>query len=186
VPPAALGPSEIIGEQFNAGGEPEVGLIVIVVFLVLLIVGAGLALRGQVGGKLPERDLLRRRTAGLSARDRWNVRRAVQKGRAVGDPALAAAAVARARFGRAYGRRFAGRWWRWAFPALAVVQFILAGQRLLTPTGNAFVRWTGAGSSVLFGVLLASIPWQQRFYGRRADQAEQLNLGLLYEQQQLR
>lgn len=161
-------------------------LIVIMVFLALLIMGIGLALREQIGGKLPERVLLRRRTAGLSAADRWKVRRAVQKGRAVGDPALAAAAVARARFGRAYGRRFAGRWWRWAFPALAVVQFILAGQRLLTPTGNAFVRWTGAGSSVLFGVLLASIPWQQRFYGRRADQAEQLNLGLLYEQQQLR
>jgi hypothetical protein len=48
------------------------------------------------------------------------------------------------------------------------------------------VRWTGAGSSVLLGALLASIPWQQRFYGRRADQAEQRNLGLLYEQQQLR
>ncbi len=114
------------------------------------------------------------------------MRRAVQKGRAVGDPALAAAAVARARFGRAYGRRFAGGRWRWAFPASAVVQFILAGQRLLTRTGNAFVRWTGAGSSVLLGVLLASIPWQQRFYGRRADQAEQLNLGLLYNQEQLR
>ena len=110
----------------------------------------------------------------------------MQKGRAVGDPALAAAAVARARFGRAYGRRLVARRWRWAFPALAVVQFILAGQRLLTPTGNAFVRWTGAGSSVLLGMLLASIPWQQRFYGRRADQAEQLNLRLLHEQQQIR
>ena len=76
------------------------GLIVIVVFLALLIMGAGLALRGQIGGKLPERDLLRRRTTGLSARDRWKVRRAVQKGRAVGDPALAAAAVARARTDR--------------------------------------------------------------------------------------
>jgi hypothetical protein len=160
------------------------GLIVIVVFLSLLVVGAGLALRGQIGDKLPERDLLRRRTAGLTARDRLRVRRAVQKGRAVGDPALAAAAVARTRYGRAYGRRLAGRRWRWAFPVLAVFQFIVAGQRLLTPTAHAFVRWSGAGSSVLLGVLLASIPWQQRFYGHRADRAEQLNLGVLYEEQQ--
>jgi len=159
------------------------GLIVIVVFLTLLVVGAGLALRGQIGDKLPERDLLRRRTAGLTARDRLRVRRAVQKGRAVGHPALAAAAVARARYGRAYGRRLAGRRWRWAL-GLAVFQVIVAGQRLLTPTAHAFVRWTGAGSSVLLGVLLASIPWQQRLYGHRADRAEQLNLGLLYEEQQ--
>lgn len=162
------------------------GLIVIAVILGLLIVGFGLALRGQIGDKLPERELLRSRTAGLSARDRLRVRRAVQKGRAVGDPGLAAAAVARARYSRAYGRRFTGRRWRWGFPVLAVFQFIVAGQRLLTPTHHAFVRWTGAGSSVLLGVLLASIPWQQRFYGRRADQAEQLNLGLLYDQQQSR
>jgi len=175
---------EIIGEQFNAAGGRDIGLIVIVVFLSLLLVGAGLALRGQIGDKLPEREVLRRRTAGLSARDRWKVRRAVQKGRAVGDPALAAAAVARARFSRAYSQRFTGRRWRWAFPALAVFQFIVAGQRLLTPSAHAVVRWTGAGSSVLLGVLLASIPWQQRFYGRRADHGEQLNLALLYEEQQ--
>ncbi len=148
----------------------------------VLALGVGLALRSKVG-QSPEQAQLRARTAGLTWSDRWRVLRAVSKGRAVRDPALAAAAVARARYTRTYGQRVSRGPWRWALPGLAILQFVVAGTRLLDRGTTDLHRWIGGGSSAVLGVLLLTMPLQWRLYGRRADRAEQLNLGLLYEEQ---
>jgi len=158
-------------------------IVVFTVVLTVLALGVGWAVRSRIG-QTPERERLRARTAGLTWADRWRVYRAVTKGRAVTDPALTAAAVARARYTRAYGRRVTTGRWRWVLPVMAVLQFLVAGGRFLGPGTTGPGRWVGAGSSLALGVLLLGVPWQWRFYSRRADRAEQLNLGLLYAEQQ--
>ena len=151
--------------------------------LTVIVLGFGVAVREHLGDALPERDLLRRRSSGLSVQERLGVRRAVQKGRVVRDPALAATAVARARYVRAYTRRFTGGRWRWGAAVIGGGQFLVAGQRLVDPTRHGLPRWVGVGGSALLGLLLVSSPWQHGFYGRRAARAEQ-RLAVLYEQQQ--
>lgn len=152
--------------------------------LVTVSIAAAFALRARIG-RSPELDVLRTSTAGLSWPERWRVYRAVTRGRAVTEPALAAAAVARARYVRSYGQRVTRGRWRWAVPALAALQFLLAALRVALSDDTGPTRWLGAGSSALLGVLLLSIPLQWRLYVRRADRAEQLNLRLLQQESHL-
>jgi len=150
--------------------------------LVALTLVVGLALRSKIG-ESPERTQLRARTSGLTRSERWHVLRAVAKGRAVNSPPLAAAAVARARYIRAFGRRVTRGRWRWVLPIIAVLQIVLTVSRLLEDRPLDVFRWTSTASSFLVGIILLSGPWLWRRASRRADRAEQLNLGLIYEQQ---
>jgi hypothetical protein len=153
-------------------------VLAITVALSALAVSGGLYLRQRIG-RMPERERLSELNRDLSWTDRWRVSRAVGKGRAVTDPALASAAVARAHYVRAYGRRVTGSRWRWAFPVVAALQLLVAGLRLFTPGTGPLMRTIGVASALLVAAVLVSIPWLWRFSGRRVDRAEQLNRALL-------
>ena len=155
---------------------------VLSLLLALAAIGAALALRSRIGSS-PELERLRAATVALTWSDRWKVLQAVQKGRAVAAPHLAPAAVARARYVRVYGRRMVDGPSRFAWPVVALLQFSAAAIRVLDPGTPTALRWLGAGTSLLVGVLLLSVPVQWRFYSRRADRAEQANLELMYEAQ---
>jgi hypothetical protein len=153
-------------------------VLAITTVVVALAFGGGLALRRRIG-TMPERERLCEINRDLSRTDRWRVYRAVGKGRAVKDPALASAAVARAQYVRAYGRRAMGSRWRWAFAVIGGLELLLAGARLFTPGTGPLLRVVGAASSLAVAAVLLSIPWMWRFSGRRLERAEQLNRALL-------
>lgn len=156
----------------------EVSFVIVGTVLVGgLAVAIGLTLRRSLAHGV-DRDRLEAVNRGLSLRQRWHVNRVVSKGRAVGDPALAGSAVARARYVRTFSGRFDRRGWRWAWYAFAVVQLMIAIPRLLDPGPWTISRVLGVASPLVLAVLLVSLPPMHRSFVRRAERAEQLNLRL--------
>lgn len=137
---------------------------------------ASVRLRNRIGA-VPERAELQALTAPLSARDRWRVMQTVNKGRAVADPRLAPAAVARARYVRAYGERVRGSRLLSAMPVFGVLWACFGVARLVF-AGDVPDVMVGAGALV-GGAGLATNRWQWRRVGRRVERAEELNRRLL-------
>ena len=156
----------------------RIGVLLLAVAITLGAVGGGLALRRPIG-RSPEQARFRELARGMSWGDRWHVQRAVVKGRAVRDPALAPAAIARADYLRAYARRVTSGRFRWVFPLLGVLQLLLAALRLFQPGPSAVGRAAGVLAALVVGGVLLTLPWQQRWYGRRAQRCVQLNTPLL-------
>ncbi len=129
---------------------------------------------------MPERTELERATSGLSLADRWRVRQTVEKGRAVSNPALAEAAVARARYVRAYGAKFLGRGWRSFIWAIAAVQLPIAALRLWT-SDQGLGSYLWAAYPLFLAAFIASLPAMQRRSVERAAQAEELNPRVIAE-----
>jgi hypothetical protein len=152
-------------------------VLAITAVILALAVSGGIYLRRRIG-RTPERERLCEINRDLGWTDRWRVYRAVGKGRAVTDPALASAAVARAQYVQAYLQRLMGSRWRWTFPVVAALQLLVAGLRLFTPGTGPLGRTIGVASALLLAAVLVSIPWLWRFSGRRVDRAEQLNRAL--------
>jgi hypothetical protein len=113
--------------------------------LVIVAPGVVVGVRSQRRyGDIPERAAMEAATAGLSTLDRLRVNQAVTAGRAVNDPRLAPAAVARARFALRYNERYrAGRFFR-GLPWLAAL--LLAGAVVRLATADQGADWVaGAG-----------------------------------------
>lgn len=154
-------------------------IVLVVTAAVLITVAAlltGLLLRRRIGGT--EREILEDANRGRSLADRFRISRAVQKGRSVADPSLAGAAVVRARYVQSFGSRFQTRGWRWTFGLLALVQAANAVLRVVeTDSWDVWRVILVAGPTLMVGLFL-TLPWQHRFYRRRAEQAERLNAEL--------
>ena len=156
-----------------------IGLVVsLVVVLVLAVVAGGRSGRrrlasGEDGGG-HERAVGRR-----SWRQWYEISRAVSRGRAVRDPALAAAAVIRAEYVISRLRAFTGRRTDIVFLVLAVVQ-LAGGVRMLLEPGSSSPGWrvVGVGSAVLLAGCFAGLPLRQRRARRNADRAGRLNQAL--------
>lgn len=118
-----------------------------------LALAVGLLLRRRVSAG-NDRAGLEAVTRELSWWQRWRVTRAVARGRAVRDPALVPAVVARARYMQFFCGRFTGRGWRWAFFGFAVFQLMLAVFRLME--GGPWTVWRVCmvASPVVLAVLL--------------------------------
>lgn len=153
---------------------------VVVVFGTVVLGGLALAvgvvLRRNISRSL-ERDRLEAETGRLGLLDRYRVSRAVSKGRAVRDPRLARAAVARSH----YVRRFAtqilrGRTLKFV-TVFAALWFVYGVVRLVLADGWA--DWMVGTGAVVGSVAQLSLPWQHRFYSRRAERAEALNAPLV-------
>lgn len=156
-------------------------LAVILTVAVLFNVGVGVgayALRRRLE-RGAERDRLEEHSSALGWRDVWRVQRAVGRGRAVGDPALASAAVARARYVQEFGRRVAGSRWRWLLVAAGLLQLAFAVVRLVEPGLDSVSRVIAVLPPVVGATVALAVPWLNRFYGRRARRAEQLNQQLV-------
>jgi hypothetical protein len=141
-----------------------------------LSVAVGWALRRRIS-RSPERDRLESESGRLSRLDRYRVMRAVSRGRAVRDPRLARAAVARSHYVRRFGRQVVGGRAIKFFTVFAVLWLAYGVVRLVLADG-----WSDriVGIGAVGGSLgLLSTRWQHTFYGRRAERAEALNAPLV-------
>ena len=173
----AVGSSPFIEEVLAKHYRPGVGLVQ----ALLPMAGAvwlGVRWRQRIGAS-PDRDEIKRLSSDLSWRQRYSVTRAVGRGRAVKDPQLAPAAVAKSRYVRLYGHRVLTSRWRYALPAIAVFCMAAGVLQLFTRTDPRWLHVFLAVDLVFLGVLLLTIPWQWRRVFRHADEAERRNVDLL-------
>lgn len=144
------------------------------IILAAVSVLAGLMLRRHLAGDAQAEFVASRR--GLSWTQRWQVERAVTRGRQVTDPALAGPVVIRARYVQRITTRLNAGPWRRLVAVGAALQVLGTGLHLVD--GGPWSAWR----IIVLVLPLLSVPvavlWpsQLRRAARRAERAEHLNL----------